>query len=79
MRIMLLILWAVLSISLELTASADIYGIPHLLTPTYFYDKGLNWFGAYCCVILLGIVSPFMFIFKILKWLFTVGRDKKEE
>lgn len=72
--IILIILWLGMSVSLEIGLSVDEFNSVHLLTPSYFYDKGMNWFGAYSCVILIGIVSPVMFIFKTLKWLFTVGR-----
>lgn len=52
------------------------------ITPNYlYYDKELNWFGAYLVTILVGIGSPFVFIGKIIwliciffKWICTVGR-----
>ena len=46
------------------------------LTPRFFYKKGMNWFGAYTVTILIGLISPTVFIIKILKYLFTVGRYK---
>lgn len=72
----LIVLWVVISIVVELAAGTGGFSYTNvrLLTPSYFYDKGMNWFGAYFCTILIGIVSPAMFIFKLLRWLFTVGR-----
>ena len=70
-----LILYCVLISTLtELACSMDKEDHVHLMTPLYFYNKNMNWFGAYSCVLLLAVVSPLMFIFKIVKWLFTVGR-----
>lgn len=41
--------------------------------------KNINWFGCYVSFILLSIVSPLMFLVKVIIWLFTVGRNSKEE
>lgn len=69
-----IIWWIGISIGVEVGCGMNRNGKVHFITPSYFYDKGMNWFGAYFCFILLGIVSPIMFIFKILRWLLTVGR-----
>lgn len=52
-----------------------------IITPRYFYDKGLNWFGSILVFVLLCITSPILFvmkifiaIYKIIKWVLTVGR-----
>lgn len=72
--IYLIVGWQVFATVIELAISMDEIDCPHLMTPSFFYDMGMNWFGAYVCVVLIGIISPTMFIFKTLKWLFTVGR-----
>lgn len=65
----LIIFWAAISIVLEVTISGQ-----NLLTPSHFYQLGLNWFGAWTVTLLIAVVSPFMAIFKFLRWVFTVGR-----
>lgn len=46
-------------------------------TPDYFYfNKGMNWFGAYIVTIIIGLFSPILFVYKIFKWFLTVGRKK---
>lgn len=66
----LILLWMGMSVIVELASG----NFEVLFTPSYFYSKGMNWFGAYFCTILLGILSPPMFVFKIFRWLCIVGR-----
>lgn len=66
----LILFWMGISVIAEL--SFGYFDV--LFTPSYFYSEGMNWFGAYFCTILIGIISPVMFVFKIFRWLCTVGR-----
>ena len=75
----ILFLWMIISVVLEVKLMDSFRGKGDLklFKPSYFYNLGMNWFGAYTTTILIGIVSPFMGFFKIIKWLFTVGRKEK--
>ena len=50
---------------------------PEAITPKTIYNNSkFNWFGSWFYFILLGIVSPVLFIIKTLNWLFRMGREK---
>lgn len=67
---------------LMLTIGFAILDMEHdFFTPKDIYNKGLNWFGSIFVFILFMIFNPFGLIFRIIywiyrlfKWLFTVGR-----
>lgn len=76
MEIIWIVVWLVIATVSELGFGTGgfSYSNVKLFTASYFYNKGMNWFGAYFCTILIGIVSPAMLMFKLMRWLFTVGR-----
>lgn len=52
-----------------------------LYPPKFFYEKGMNWFGALFTTIIYSMFNPIGTVIRIvwgtcvfIKWLFTVGR-----
>lgn len=62
-------------------AVISICELGYWITPNELHRnwKTVNWFGCYVSFILLSIISPLMFIIKVIIWSFTVGRKSKEE
>lgn len=76
------VVWSVFALGIEIAIMEKVNGTDisdNQFTPSYFYHEvKLNWFGAWVTTIIIGIVSPIMAAFKLVYWLFHVGRKEED-
>ena len=76
-------------IELAIVQNADGIGIPVYSAQFLYENTKMNWFGCWFCFVLIRLLIPvstmiglilsiFYYIYRFIKWLFTVGRKDEE-
>ena len=78
--------WNIIGLCIEGFFSLHMFD-GEIINPFMLYEyTSMNWFGCWCVFIFLSIISPIMFVLKIIYviivcvaalivWLFTVGKE----